>query len=84
MPITFNWMSPVLIVMGGLEGFMTMSFLIFAVWFISSFFVGRTYCEYGYQWGATQELLAYAVPGINIPEEFGSDHLPVITILTYS
>lgn len=62
LPITFNWMSPVLIVMGGFEGYMTMSFLIFAIWFISSFFVGRAYCAYGCQWGATQELLGYAVP----------------------
>jgi polyferredoxin len=62
MPITFNWMSPVLIVMGGFEGYMTMSFLIFAVWFVSSLFLGRAYCAYGCQWGATQELLGYAVP----------------------
>jgi ferredoxin-type protein NapH len=62
MPITFNWMSPVLIIMGGFEGYITISFLIFAIWFISSLFVGRAYCAYGCQWGATQEVLGYVVP----------------------
>ncbi|MBY8988406.1 MAG: 4Fe-4S binding protein [Candidatus Lokiarchaeota archaeon] len=62
LPITFNWMSPVLIIMGGLEGYLTLSFLIFSIWFISSLFVGRAYCAYGCQWGAAQEVLGYIVP----------------------
>ena len=62
MPITFNWMSPVLIIMAGFEGYINLSFVIFAIWFVSSFFVGRAYCAYGCQWGASQELLAYAAP----------------------
>lgn len=62
LPITFNWMSPVLIVMGGFEGYITISFLIFAIWFVSSLFIGRAYCAYGCQWGAIQEVLGYAVP----------------------
>ena len=62
LPITFNWMSPVLIIMGGFEGYITMSFVIFSIWFISSLFVGRAYCSYICQWGAAQETLAYVVP----------------------
>ena len=62
LPITFNWMSPVLIVMGGLEGYISMSFLIFAIWFGSSLILGRAYCSYLCQWGAAQETLGYVVP----------------------
>jgi polyferredoxin len=62
MPVTFNWMSPVLIVMAGFEGYISLSFVIFAIWFLSSFFVGRAYCAYGCQWGASQELLSDAIP----------------------
>jgi len=61
LPITFNWMSPVLIVMGGFEGYITMSFLFFTIWFGSSLFVGRAYCSYICQWGAAQEVLGYTV-----------------------
>jgi polyferredoxin len=52
LPITFNWMSPVLIIMGGFDGYITISFVVFAVWLISSLFVGRAYCVYSCQWGA--------------------------------
>jgi len=62
LPITFNWMSPVLIIMGGFEGYITLSFLIFSIWFVSSLFGGRAYCAYGCQWGAAQEVLGYVVP----------------------
>jgi len=31
LPITFNWMSPVLIIMGGFEGYISISFIIFAI-----------------------------------------------------
>jgi ferredoxin-type protein NapH len=62
LPITFNWMSPVLITMGGFEGYITISFLVFAIWFASSLFVGRAYCSYGCQWGAAQEVLGYVAP----------------------
>lgn len=62
LPITFNWMSPVLIIMGGFEGYITLSFIIFAVWFISSLIFGRAFCAYGCQWGAAQEVLGDSVP----------------------
>lgn len=62
LPISFNWMSPVLIIMGGFEGYITLSFLIFLVWFSSSLFFGRAYCAYGCQWGASQEILGDAIP----------------------
>ena len=62
LPITFNWMSPYLIIQGGFEGYITMSFLVFSVWFISSLFIGRAYCAYGCQWGAGQEVLGEMVP----------------------
>jgi polyferredoxin len=57
LPITFNWMSPYLIIQGGFEGYITMSFVVFSVWFASSLFLGRAYCAYGCQWGAGQEIL---------------------------
>lgn len=56
LPITFNWMSPVLIIMAGFEGYISLSFLFFAGWFISSIFLGRLYCAYGCQWGAMMEI----------------------------
>lgn len=62
LPITFNWMSPVLIIIGGFEGYITMSFVVFSVWFISSLFLGRAYCAYACQWGAAQEVLGDVVP----------------------
>jgi len=62
LPITFNWMSPVLIIMGGFEGYTTLSFIIFAVWFTSSLFFGRAFCAYGCQWGAAQEVLGDTIP----------------------
>jgi len=62
LPITFNWMSPVLIIMGGFEGYITMSFLIFAIWFFSSLIIGRAYCAYSCQWGACQEILDNTIP----------------------
>jgi polyferredoxin len=62
LPVSFNWMSPVLIIMGGFEGYITMSFIVFSVWFISSLFIGRAYCAYGCQWGAGQEILGEIIP----------------------
>jgi ferredoxin-type protein NapH len=62
LPISFNWMSPVLIIMGGFVGYITLSFVVFSVWFISSLFFGRAFCAYGCQWGASQEILADAIP----------------------
>ncbi len=62
LPITFNWMSPYLIIQGGFEGYISLSFLIFSVWFGSSLFFGRAYCAYACQWGATQEVLADIIP----------------------
>jgi polyferredoxin len=55
-------MSPVLIIIGGFEGYITISFIVFVVWFISSLFIGRAYCSYGCQWGAAQEVLSNVVP----------------------
>lgn len=62
LPVTFNWMSPVLIIMGGFEGYISLSFIVFAVWFISSLIFGRAFCAYGCQWGAAQEILGDAIP----------------------
>jgi len=69
LPITFNWMSPVLIIMGGFEGYITLSLIIFSVWFISSLFIGRAYCAYGCQWGAAQEVMADVLPKQLDPEK---------------
>ncbi len=62
LPVTFNWVSPVLIIMGGFEGYISLSFVVFTIWFISSLFFGRAYCAYGCQWGASQEVFGYVVP----------------------
>lgn len=61
MPITFNWMSPVLIIFAGFEGYLNLSFLFFAAWFVSSLFLGRAYCAYACQWGASQEIFGDAI-----------------------
>ena len=62
MPITFNLMSPVLIIMAGFERTINMSLIIFSLWFLSSFLFGRAYCSIACPWGAMQEIYANLVP----------------------
>lgn len=62
MPITFNFMSPVLIIFAGFEATINFSFILFGVWFISSLFLGRSYCAYVCQWGAIQEIYGDVKP----------------------
>ncbi|MFX1575031.1 MAG: 4Fe-4S binding protein [Promethearchaeota archaeon] len=69
LPITFNWMSPVLIIMAGFEGYINLSFIIFGIWFVSSLFFGRAFCSYACQWGAAQEVMGDVVPKPLDPEK---------------
>lgn len=62
MPITFNWMSPVLIIVAGFQAVINMSYIIFGLWFLSSLIFGRAYCAFACQWGAIQEIFGYTVP----------------------
>jgi|GEM_PF-2570783 len=43
-PITLNFLSPYLIVMGAAEGVITGSFLLFGALFIGTLFLGRLWC----------------------------------------
>lgn len=58
MPISFNFVSPVLIIMAGFDATINFSFILFSAWFVSSLFLGRAYCAYACQWGAGQEVYA--------------------------
>ena len=62
MPITFNWMSPVLIIVAGFQAVINLSYIIFGLWFLSSLVFGRAYCSLACQWGAIQEVFSYSVP----------------------
>lgn len=62
MPITFNWMSPVLIVFAGFDAIINLSYIFFGLWFLSSLIFGRAYCSWICQWGAIQELFYYTIP----------------------
>lgn len=62
MPVTFNLMSPVLIIFAGFATVINMSFIIFGLWFLSSFIFGRAYCSISCQWGAIQEIYGILVP----------------------
>ena len=43
-PITLNYFSPVLIIMGAAEGIIVASFIMFAIQFLSALFLGRAFC----------------------------------------
>lgn len=62
MPITFNWMSPILILFAGFQAVINLSYIIFGLWFLSSLIFGRAYCAFACQWGAIQEVFGYTVP----------------------
>lgn len=62
LPVTFNWMSPVLVIMGGFDGYISLSLIFFIGWFLSSLVFGRAYCSHVCQWGACQEILGDAIP----------------------
>jgi ferredoxin-type protein NapH len=58
LPILFSIYSPILLSVGIRNGIITASFIVFAVWFILSLFMGRSAsCGYTCPYGALQELL---------------------------
>jgi len=56
-PVTLNYMSPVISVMGAFEGVIAGSVLLFAALFASSVFLGRLWCGWLCPGGALQDLV---------------------------
>ena len=59
-PVIYYYFSPYLVIMGASEGIVAGSLLVFAALFVSSLFLGRTFCGWICPAGATQELCAKA------------------------
>src|SRR3989339_892361 len=55
-PVIYYYFSPYLIIMGGSEGIVVGSFIVFDSLFVSSLFFGRAFCGWICPAGATQEL----------------------------
>lgn len=60
-PLSFNYYSPVLPIMGGFEGVISFSLLFWLLWTLASLFLGRASCGYFCPLGALQELWDDAV-----------------------
>lgn len=56
-PVTLNYMSPAISLMGALDGVITGSMLLFAALFVSSVFLGRLWCGWLCPGGALQDLV---------------------------
>jgi ferredoxin-type protein NapH len=56
-PVVFYYFSPYLVIMGGSEGIVAGSLIVFVSMFMSSLFFGRAYCGWICPAGATQEML---------------------------
>lgn len=61
LPITINYFSPVLVVLGGFEGVVAGSFFIWSLMFISSLFIGRAWCAYICPYGGLQMISDKAI-----------------------
>jgi len=55
-PVTFFYLSPALIIQGASEGIIVGSFIVFALMFLFSLFLGRAYCGWVCPAGGMQEL----------------------------
>jgi len=55
-PVIYYYFSPYLVIMGGSEGIVAGSLIVFASLFVSSLFFGRAFCGWICPAGATQEL----------------------------
>jgi len=55
-PVTFFYLSPFLIIQGASEGILVGSFIVFALMFLFSLFLGRAYCGWVCPAGGMQEL----------------------------
>ncbi len=60
-PVTLYYLSPYLIIMGGLAGIITGSFLVFAALFLFSLFFGRAFCSWLCPAGGLQDCCRLAV-----------------------
>lgn len=58
-PITIFYFSPYLIIMGGMNGIITGSAIVFTLQFLSGIFLGRYFCSYLCPAGAYQEILGH-------------------------
>lgn len=56
LPILVNYFSPVFVLIGNFNGFITGSFIIWGLMFISSIFIGRSFCSYICPYGAIQMM----------------------------
>ncbi|MEW5816542.1 MAG: 4Fe-4S binding protein [Spirochaetota bacterium] len=61
LPITLFYFSPYIIIMGGFEGIIAGSFLLFSAQFLSSLFAGRGFCGWICPAGALQDCIRLAV-----------------------
>lgn len=61
MPIVFAWMSPIVIMIAGFQRTVNMGMILFSLWFISSFFLGRSYCSFICMGGAGQEVFGQLI-----------------------
>ncbi|MCK8058482.1 MULTISPECIES: 4Fe-4S binding protein [unclassified Fusibacter] len=57
LPIIMNIFSPVLIIMGGVDGILGLTYYAWTIMFVSSLFVGRAFCSYVCPYGAMQMSL---------------------------
>jgi len=57
-PVTIYYFSPVLIIQGAMEGIIVGSFILFALLFASSLFLGRAFCGWLCPAGGLQEICA--------------------------
>ncbi len=61
MPVVFAWMSPIVIMIAGFQRTVNMGMILFSLWFISSIFLGRSYCSFLCMGGAGQEVFGYLI-----------------------
>ncbi|HYE11533.1 MAG TPA: 4Fe-4S binding protein [Patescibacteria group bacterium] len=61
MPVVFAWMSPIVIMIAGFQRTVNMGMVIFSLWFISSLFLGRSYCSFLCMGGAGQEIFGHLI-----------------------
>ena len=61
MPITFIYISPVVIILDSAVGIISGSFILFCILFISSMFTGRLFCAWLCPAGGAQECVSSAV-----------------------
>ncbi|MCL5985148.1 MAG: 4Fe-4S binding protein [Actinobacteria bacterium] len=61
-PITFNYLSFILMIEGASKGIATTSVLFWSLWFVSSLFIGRVACGYICPFGGVQMVVNRVAP----------------------